>query len=168
MRSRSARTARRRLRQRAPRRYPWRTWPRRARSARATTPSALVVLAQDLEHLGPGKLRRHFGAFLEPLAKLRARDLELILRFVRAGASRRHAVAAVAPERDVHLERLRLERARWNLVEHAVRIERPVVLADAGMVAPHDQMRAAVVLAEKRVQQRLARTGVAHVERVAG
>ncbi|MNC96690.1 hypothetical protein D3C83_141310 [compost metagenome] len=35
------------------------------------------------------------------------------------------------------------------------------------MVTPDDEMRAAVVLAEQRVQQRLARAGVAHVERIA-
>jgi hypothetical protein len=48
-----------------------------------------------------------------------------------------------------------------------MRVERSVVLADAGMVAPDDEVRAAVVLPEKRVQQGLARPGVAHVERVA-
>ena len=48
-----------------------------------------------------------------------------------------------------------------------MRVERPVVAADAGVVAPDDLVRAAVVLPEQRVQQRLARAGVAHVERIA-
>ena len=60
-----------------------------------------------------------------------------------------------------------LERVLRNLVENVVRVERAVVIADPGVVAPHDLVRAAVVLAEQRVQQRLAGAGVAHVERVA-
>src|SRR5512145_1874268 len=123
--------------------------------------------AQDLEDFGARELRRHVGAFLQPLAQLRARYLELVLGAVRARASGGHAVAAVAPERDVHLERPGLERAGRDLVEDAVRVERPVEFADAGMVASDDEVRAAVVLSEERVQQRLARPGVAHVERIA-
>src|SRR5918992_584202 len=86
---------------------------------------------------------------------------------VRARSARSHAVAAVAPERDVHLERTRLERSRRDLVEDLVRVEGPVVAADAGVVAPDNEMRAAVILAEERVQQRLARPGIAHVEGIA-
>ncbi len=55
-----------------------------------------------------------------------------------------------------------------NLVEDVVRVERAVVAADAGVVAADDQVRAAVVLAEQRVQQGLARPRVAHVQRIAG
>ena len=43
-----------------------------------------------------------------------------------------------------------------------------VVVAHAGVVAADDQVRAAAVLAEHRVQHGLARAGVEHVEAVAG
>src|SRR6267143_1289963 len=86
---------------------------------------------------------------------------------VRAGPPRGHAAALVAPEGPVDLEQPRRQRVRRNLVENLMRIERAVVAAYAGVVAAHQQMRAAVVLPEQRVQQSLARTCVAHVERIA-
>ncbi len=49
-----------------------------------------------------------------------------------------------------------------------VGVERAVVVAHAGVVTADDQVRAAVVLAEQGVQQRLAGAGVTHVQRVAG
>ena len=61
-----------------------------------------------------------------------------------------------------------MQRVPGDLVEDVVRVERAVVAADAGVVAADDLVRAAVILAEQRVQQRLARPGVAHVERIPG
>ena len=46
-------------------------------------------------------------------------------------------------------------------------IERAVIFGDSGVVAADDQMRAAEILAEERMEQSLARSGVAHVERIA-
>src|SRR5204863_8100814 len=126
-----------------------------------------VVAAEDLEHFRARELRRHRLAFGEPGAQLRARDLQLVLFAVRAGAARGHAHAEVAPEGDVHLQRPRLERAGRQLVEYPVRVEWPIVFADAGVIAPDDQVRAAVVLAKERVQQRFTWAGVSHVERIA-
>jgi len=63
----------------------------------------------------------------------------------------------VAPERDVNLQRLGLQCVLRDLVEDVVGLERAVVAAHAGMVAADDQVRAAVVLPEQRMQQRLAR-----------
>ena len=48
-----------------------------------------------------------------------------------------------------------------------LRIERPVVVADAGMVAPDDHVGATKVLAEDTVEQAFARSAEAHIERVA-
>src|SRR5512144_1680839 len=133
----------------------------------ASGAEARVMLAQDRDHLGPAEFVWHVGSLGEPLSQLRPRDAEPLAVLVRARACRRDAAAAVAPERLVDLERLRLERVLRDLVEDAVRVERPVVLAHAGVVAPDDLVRAAVVLAKEGVQQRLAWPGVAHVERIA-
>ena len=51
---------------------------------------------------------------------------------------------------------------RRKAIEDVLRVVRPVVVADAGMIAADDEMGAAVVLAHQRVEHGLARTGVAH------
>ena len=129
---------------------------------------ARVVGAQHRQHFGTRELGRHVAAFRQHLAQFGARQQQAVLLVVRAGACRGHAAALVAPEGPVDLERLGLERILRDFVEDMVRVERAIVAADAGVVAADDQVRAAVVLAEQRVQQRLARTGIAHVERIAG
>ena len=55
-----------------------------------------------------------------------------------------------------------------ELVEDLLRVVGAVVVADAGVVAADDEVRAAVVLAHDRVEDRLARAGVAHRRRVDG
>src|SRR5262249_17292722 len=86
----------------------------------------------------------------------------------RAGFSRRHAVAFAAIKRDVDLQRLGVKRARPELVEDGLRIIGAVIVADTGMIASDNEMRTAEVLANERVKERLARTGIAHFDRVAG
>ena len=49
-----------------------------------------------------------------------------------------------------------------------VRIERPVIVTYARVIAPDDEVRATEILAQDSVQQRLARTRVAHFYRIAG
>src|SRR5690348_7965017 len=87
---------------------------------------------------------------------------------MRTRARGRHAAALVAPERPVDLERPDRERVLRNLLEYPMRVERAVITCDARVIATDDQIGAAVVLTEQRVQQRLARPGVAHVERITG
>jgi hypothetical protein len=87
---------------------------------------------------------------------------------VRAGLHGGHGAALVAVEGPIHAQRLQQEGVLRDLEEDLLRVERPVVVADARVVAADDQVAAAVVLAEDRVQERLAGTRVAHVERVAG
>ena len=91
----------------------------------------------------------------------------MFLRIVRAGFRRRHAVALPAIERDVDFQWLGQQRARPKLIEDVMGIKGAVVTADAGMVAPDDQMRAAEVLADQSVQERLARAGITHLDRIA-
>ena len=49
-----------------------------------------------------------------------------------------------------------------------VRVERTVIIPDTGVIAADELLRAAVILSEKRVQERFPGTRVTHVERVAG
>jgi len=66
----------------------------------------------------------------------------------------------------VEEQRRYLERGRVEFLEYIMRVVRAVVVADAGVVAPHDEVGAAVVLADDGVEDGLARAGVAHRRRV--
>jgi hypothetical protein len=90
---------------------------------------------------------------------------------VGAGAQGSHAVALVAVEGPVDFQRL-AEQAfaalgGRDLVEDGLGFEHAVEVANAGVVAADDHLGAAVVLAEGGVQQALAGTGIAHIQRVA-
>ena len=54
-----------------------------------------------------------------------------------------------------------------HFVEHCLGIEWPIEIAHAGVITPDDQVRGTHVLAEYSMQQRLARSGIQHVESVA-
>ena len=84
---------------------------------------------------------------------------------VRAGPIGCGAAAIVAIEGEVHLQRHGLEASRVHGVEDVVRIERPVVVADPGVIAANDQVGTAEILPKQSVQQRFARTCVAHFDR---
>ena len=62
---------------------------------------------------------------------------------------------------------LGLERACGDLVENLLRVEGAVVVAHAGMVAADDQVGAAEVLPEHRVEQGFPGTGIAHLHGIA-
>ena len=126
----------------------------------------LVGLDQDLGDLGAGELRRRRLAVAEHLADLRAAEEEAILGVVRAGLVGAHALALVTPERVLELERTDAELVDVDLVEDRLGVVGAVVVADAGVVAADDEMGRAVVAADERVEDRLARTGVAHRRRV--
>ena len=87
---------------------------------------------------------------------------------VRAGARRRHAAAARSTRTSQSILSGWISSEPFGISSKMrCASNGPVVAADACVVAPDDQVRAAVVLAEHGVQQRFARPGVAHVERVA-
>ena len=71
----------------------------------------------------------------------------MMFRIVGTGLACRHSVTLAAVEGDVDLQRSGLKRAVPQLVEDVMGIEGTVVVADPGMVAPDDQMRAAEILA---------------------
>ena len=89
----------------------------------------------------------------------------MVLLAVRAGLARRHALALVAPEGVLEEERLDAELVDVELVEDLLGVVGAVVVADAGVVAADDEVGAAVVPARDRVEDRLARAGVAHLRR---
>ena len=59
-----------------------------------------------------------------------------------------HLTADLAPEGVLEQHRLDFELLRLELVEDELRIVGAVIVADARVVAPDDEVRAAVVLAE--------------------
>ena len=75
----------------------------------------------------------------------------MILGIVRARSGSRHPGAPAAIEGDVKFQRLAKKCAGPQLIEDVMSIERPVVVVNAGMIAPDDQMLTAEVLANERV-----------------
>src|SRR5690349_7343144 len=141
---------------------------RRVASRTSSTASASVCLDEHLCDLGSRELRRWQLALREQLAHLRAREEDVVVAPVRAGLRRRHLAADLAEERVLEEHRLDVELVRLELVEDQLRVVGAVVVADAGVVAADDEVRAAVVLAADRVPDRLARAGVAHRRREGG
>ena len=85
---------------------------------------------------------------------------------VGAGLAGCHALALVAPERVLEEQRLDPELADVDVVEDPLRVVGAVVVAHAGVVATDDEVGAAVVAADDRVQHRLPRARVVHLGRV--
>src|ERR687897_959403 len=79
-----------------------------------------------------------------------------------AGLGGDHAVALAAEESVLEEERRDAELVRIELVEDVLGVEGAVEGADARVVAAHDEVGAAVVLAAEGVEDRLPRTRVAH------
>src|SRR5215207_3754635 len=104
----------------------------------------------------------------EQLAHARARERDVLARVVRASLGRGHRAARAAVEGVVEEERRDAQLAVLELVEDVVRVVGAVVAADARMVAPDDEVRAAVVLPHERVEDGLARAGVPHRRRQHG
>src|SRR5215213_2326146 len=128
----------------------------------------LLGLNQDSCDLGPRELDGRELARAEQLAHARARERDVLARVVRAGLRRGHRAARAAVESVVEEERRDAQLFGLELVEDVVRVVGAVVTADARVVAPDDEVRAAVVLPHERVEDRLARPRVAHRRREHG
>ena len=109
---------------------------------------------------------RRLLAVAEHLPDLRPGEEQARLGVVRAGLVGGHPLALVAPEGVLEHQRLDPELVDVEVVEDLLGIVCAVVVADAGVVAPDDEVGAAVVAADDRVQDRLAGTGVVHLRRV--
>ena len=132
-----------------------------------------IVFAQDGEHFFATEMIRHFRTFGKHLAQFGAGQDDAIFLAVRAGAHGGHAVALLAVEGPVDVQRLAEQTLAVfgglrNLAEDFLSFKHAVEVAHAGVVAAHEQVVDAVVLAEGGVQQGFARTSVTHIQRIAG
>jgi hypothetical protein len=78
------------------------------------------------------------------------------------GSSSTTPACRAAVERRIELERGDANLLGRELIEDALRGQRLVILADAGVIAADDERSDAVVLADHGVEDRFARAGVAH------
>src|SRR4030095_14127109 len=83
-------------------------------------------------------------------------------RFMRTRLARSHRRAGAAIESVIEKQWRNTQLLRFEFVENVMRIIRAVVVPHSRMIAAHNEMRAAVVLANQRMKDRFARTGVAH------
>ena len=128
-----------------------------------------VAAAELLHHFGVREPGRNLGAAHQPVAELRAADVERLLVL-------RHFVDRVVflfIRHEDHLLEVDHLHAQlfFVLLQQLLGIVRSVerlaarVLAGAGVIAADDQVRAAVVLADDRVPDRLARPAHPHRQR---
>src|SRR3954453_20958996 len=122
-----------------------------------------VGVDQDLSHLGAAEFLGRQLAVSEHLPHLGAAQEDVVLLSVRAGLARRHPLALVAPEGVLEEEWLDAELVDVDFVEDQLRVVGAVVVPDTSVVAPDDEVGAAVVPASDRVQDGFARTGVVHL-----
>src|ERR1700730_13962779 len=84
---------------------------------------------------------------------------------MRTGLERGHPGALAAVESILEVERGDADLAGRVALEDLLRVVGAVVGADAGVIAPDNEMGAAVVAPDDGMEDRLARATVAHVRR---
>ena len=127
-----------------------------------------IILPQDLEDLGTAEMIRHFHIFGKHLAEHSAGEHQAVFLAVAAGAHGGHAVALVAVEGPVDVQRLGFQGILGDGQENLLGVKGAVVFADTGMVTADDEVGAAEVLPEDRMQQGFPGTGIAHIKRITG
>src|SRR3990167_9156192 len=110
----------------------------------------------------------YLPALRQHLPKHRPADGQPVVFAVGTRSPCCHPIALEAVERHVDLERVNLQRAWRDLVKDLLSIEGTVVLPHARMIAPYNEMAAAIVLTKHGVKQRLSRTRVTHLIGLAG
>src|SRR5262245_53074178 len=112
---------------------------------------------QDLSYLGAGEFgRKHFAA-LEHLAHLRAAQDDMILFAMRARLGRNDAAALFAIKGVLEFERRDADLFGSEIVKHQLRVVGAIIVAHAGVIAPDDHVRAAVIFAAEGVEYSFAR-----------
>src|SRR5215203_2975373 len=130
-----------------------------------------LPLHEHFDNFRPGELGGRVLTLGEHLADLRAADKHVMATIVGAGFGGSHALALEAEEGVFEEEGGKPDLPFFELVEDVLGFVVPVegialrVLARSGVVAAHDEVRAAVVLAADRVEDRLAGPPVAHGRR---
>src|SRR5262249_27525552 len=119
------------------------------RACRGRWWSCLHRSYQDLRHLGTRELRRGHFAAPQGVADRGPREYHPVVLLVGAGLGGGHAHAAAAVEGVLEHERLDADLVATVVVEDLLRVVGSVIVADAGVVTPDDEMRAAIVLADE-------------------
>src|SRR5579884_3186213 len=86
----------------------------------------------------------------------------MVLFTVAARLARRHSRAAFTIERVLEFERCDPNLARLECVEQPLSVVGSIIRTDARVIAAHDEMRAAEVLANECVEDGFSGTGVTH------
>src|SRR5258708_903343 len=86
-------------------------------------------------------------------------------RFMWTRFTRRHSCTGPAIESVVEKQWGDTQLFRFEFIEDVMRVISPIVITHSGVIAAHDEMRAAVVLANQRMKDRFARTGISHCGR---
>src|SRR5215210_801280 len=133
-----------------------------------------LSLHEHFDDFGAGELGGWILALGEHLAHLRSADKHVVLFIVGAGLGGFHPLALEAEEGVFEEEWGQPDLPFLELVEDVlgvvVAVERPAggVFSGTGVVAAHDEVRTAVVLAAYGVEDRLAGPPVAHSRREDG
>src|SRR5215210_8295711 len=133
-----------------------------------------LPLHEHFDDFGTGELWGRILTIGEHLAHLRTADKHVVLRIVGAGLGGPHPLAFEAEEGVFEEEWGQPDLPFLELVEDVlgfvVAVERPAggVFSGTGVVAAHDEVRTAVVLAAYGVEDRLAGAPVAHSRREDG
>src|ERR1700687_5463312 len=140
----------------------------RGRGQRGRGGAVGVVLAKDECDFRAGEFLRKIAAVLQDLPHPAAGKLEPLLLFVGARARRRQVIANLAEEGCAELQRRDTQLVGLECIEGLLRFQRTVKAAYARVIAADDEVGDAVVLANQRVKESLAGTGVAHRRREGG
>src|ERR687885_2649343 len=113
-----------------------------------------MMAHQNLDHFPPRVLWWRRFAALQQGPYRRAREDHMMLPIMRARLRRGHAGTPAAIEGVLEEERGDTQRGPVECLENVLGIVGPVVVAYPRMVAPDDEMRAAIVLARQRMVHR--------------
>src|ERR671926_386235 len=124
-----------------------------------------MMAHQNLDHFPPRVLRRRRLAALQQGPYRRAREDHMMLPIMRARLRRGHAGTPAAIEGVLEAERGDAQRGPVECLENVLSIVGAVVVAHPRMVAPDDEVRAAIVLARQRMMHGFPWAGIAHRRR---
>src|SRR5215217_6534622 len=110
------------------------------------------TLDEYLDDLGTRELRRRILASAQHLSHLRPREEDVRVLAVRARLGRRHPLAVEAEEGVLEEKGCDAQLVLVELLEDVLGVVGAVVAADSSVIPPHDEVRAAVVLAADGVE----------------
>ena len=121
-----------------------------------------VPIDQNLGNFGARKLLGRHLAVAQKLANFRATQENMVLLAMGTRFARLHSFALGAEEGVIKKERRDSQLPLLENVKNKVGVVGSVIVPDAGVIASYDKMRAAIVLANDRVEDRFPGSRVAH------